>query len=137
MISNLLSKKKDGGPESTVEAYFLIEIKSLFSVALLKFNFGSRRAYHSHAFDAWTWFLCGNMREELVSGFSKPYKRSLLPKVTLKSNMHKVHSYGTSWCFTVRGPWSKDWKEYDSRTDIETTLVSGREVTGTKKGLTV
>jgi hypothetical protein len=32
---NFLNKTKDGGPESTVWAYWLIEIKSLFSVALL------------------------------------------------------------------------------------------------------
>ena len=53
----LFSKCKDGGKESPVDGYFLIECKGLFSVALLKFNKGGREAYHTHAFDAYTWFL--------------------------------------------------------------------------------
>jgi DNA modification methylase len=42
-----LTKTKDGGPESPVDAYFLFEIKSLCSVALLKFNRGCREAHHT------------------------------------------------------------------------------------------
>jgi len=45
----LFQKAKDGGPESPVDGYFLIEIKSLFSIALLKFNNGGRENYHTHA----------------------------------------------------------------------------------------
>ena len=59
----ILQKTKDGGKESTVDAYFLIELKGWFSVALLKFNKGSRVNYHSHAFDALTWFIKGDMVE--------------------------------------------------------------------------
>lgn len=60
-MRNFLVKKKDGGPESPVDAYFLVELKGLFSIALLKFNKGCREAFHSHAFDAWTWFLSGDL----------------------------------------------------------------------------
>jgi hypothetical protein len=45
---------KDGGPDSPVEAFFLFEIKSLCSIALLKFNCDIRERmarYHEFAFD--------------------------------------------------------------------------------------
>lgn len=82
MIQHFLSKCKDGGPESPVDAYFLIEIKSFFSIALLKFNKGGRENYHTHAFNALTWFLSGNLMEEDFSGDIYHYKRSFLPKIT-------------------------------------------------------
>ena len=60
------SKVKDGGPESTVDAYFLIEIKNWFSIALLKLHKCSRENYHSHAFNALTWFIKGDMVEHRI-----------------------------------------------------------------------
>jgi hypothetical protein len=52
---------KDGGPESPVEGYWLFEIKWLCSIVLLKFNDGGREAYHSHAFNALSWLLKGDL----------------------------------------------------------------------------
>src|SRR5271154_4359591 len=60
----LFKKMRDGGPESPVVGYFLVEIKSLFSVVLLHFG-GTREAFHSHAFNAVTLWLRGRV-EELV-----------------------------------------------------------------------
>lgn len=120
----ILKKAKDGGPDSPVDGYFLIEIKGLFSIALLKFNKGRREAYHSHAFNAWTWFLSGNILEEDIDGTIKKYRRSLLPKVTKRTKVHRVKALRTSWCLTVRGPWNKYWKEYTKR--YEFTLTHGR-----------
>lgn len=128
----VLQKRKDGGEQSTVDAYFLIEIKSLFSIAILKFNKGSRANYHSHAFTAWTWFLKGSMTEKFLITPSKEYKRTLLPKVTHKNNIHKVVAKTTSWCFTIRGPWEKNWLEYDPTTNQEITLTNGRKVVYTR-----
>ena len=51
MITRFFSKAKDGGKDSPVDGYFLIEIKWLFSVVLLKFNKGHRDNCH---FD-WTY----------------------------------------------------------------------------------
>jgi len=107
----ILQKTKDGGPDSTVDAYFLCEFKSLFSIALLKFNKGTREAYHTHAFNAYTWFLTGKMTERRYQGRRKQYFFSWKPKVTLSSYNHKVHAYETSWALTIRGPWSKGWTE--------------------------
>ena len=39
-----LSVSKDGGPDSTVTAYWLVEMKGLFSVALLRFDHGTMEA---------------------------------------------------------------------------------------------
>jgi hypothetical protein len=124
------NKSKDGGPNSTVDAYFLCEIKGLFSVALLKFNEGRREQYHTHAFHALTWFLKGDLVEEQISDRLeyKPYTKSLIPKLTTKYNLHRVKANKDSWCLTIRGPWQKEWKEFDAFTGVTTTLTHGREV---------
>lgn len=124
-------KGKDGGLDSPVTGYWLVEIKYLFSIVLLKFNNGRREQFHTHAFNALTWFIKGNMQEErLLAGQRKfrIYKRSLIPKLTKRDNLHRVYSIGTSWCFSIRGPWAKTWKEYDEQTNTLTTLTSGRRV---------
>lgn len=100
-----LTKCKDGGPESPVDAYVLVEIKGLFSIMLLKFNKGQREAFHTHAL---TWFLSRKMQEEKIGGEVHQYQRSLVPKVTRKDNNHRVKD---SWCFTLRGPWQDTWTE--------------------------
>lgn len=121
-----LQKCKDGGPNSPVDAYFLIELKSLFSVALLKFSKGGREAYHTHAFNAFTWFLYGDLIEESFDGTSKKYTIGLKPKYTPKEKNHRVYANKTSWCFTVRGPWCKTWTEdFDG---VRTTFTHKRKI---------
>ena len=105
-----MEKAKDGGPDSPVEAYFLFEIKRVASIAILKFNTGSRENYHTHAFHALSWFLKGHMYE-VKEGKLSLYKRSILPKITRRQDLHKVVALETSWCFTIRGPWINRWKE--------------------------
>ena len=134
-ITHLLSKTKDGGPKSPVDAYFLIEIKGLFSIALLKFNKGCREEYHTHAFNAYTWFLKGDLLAEDVNGSTLTYKRSLIPKVTLKGKNHRVKAIKDSWCFTLRGPWDDSWTEYDEKLDVTTVLGNHRIVLGKVGGV--
>lgn len=135
----LFYKGKDGGPESKVTGYWLIEAKGLFSIALLKLEDGSREAYHSHAFNAVSWLLKGKLQEDVkVSGrcrasgeywdgdYTTTYTPSFKPIYTSRDNMHKVSSVGTSWALTFRGPWAKQWKEYIPATGEEYTLESGR-----------
>ena len=127
----ILKWSKDGGPESPVDAFFIVEIKSLFSVALLRFNKGGREAFHTHAFNAWTWFLWGDLvEEELLWSFEEPwprrYFRSIFPKVTPRTKNHRVVANETSWCFTIRGPWSDTWTE-DTETHY-TVLTHGRRI---------
>lgn len=122
----IFQKAKDGGPESPVDAYFLFEFKSFGSVALLKFNQGSREAFHTHAFNAYTWFLSGDLIEEDFDGNFKKYQRSIFPKVTPREHNHRVHARKTSWCLTIRGPWSSTWTEdHKGKT---TTLTHGRKI---------
>lgn len=123
-----LQKAKDGGPESPVDGYFLIELKGLFSIALLKFNKGGRENYHTHAFHALTWFLFGDLIEEDITGAEYRYKRSWLPKFTSRSKNHRVRAAKNSWCFTIRGPWSDTWTE-DVPFPRETiVLTHGRKI---------
>lgn len=121
------SRAKDGGPESTVDAYFLVEIKSLFSIALLRFGPGGRDVYHSHAFNAFTWYLFGGPLWELIyEGRAKIYKHCLIPKLTKRSDIHKVKCMSRSaWCLTIRGPWSNTWVEV--RDGEKVTLTHGRK----------
>lgn len=129
----LFQKTKDGGPESPVDAYFLCEFKSLFSIALLKFKEGKREAFHNHAFNACTWLLKGDMIEEESDGETTKYKFSIIPKITTRSKLHRVKALTDSWCFTIRGPWKKTWKEYDEKTDETTVLTHGRKVVSVAK----
>lgn len=121
----ILKWAKDGGPESPVDAFFVVEIKSLFSIAVLRFNYGSREAFHTHAFNALTWFIRGDLVEQDVSGDYYVYKRSILPKLTRRTKNHRVIAIETSWCFTLRGPWQKTWTETQDGKSI--VLTHGRK----------
>lgn len=127
-----LTKVKDGGPSSNVDALVLVEIKGLFSIMLLKFNKGQREAYHSHAFHALSWFLKGKLVEHNYEQPSVKYKRSLFPKITPRNQVHRVEALEDSWVFTLRGPWVKRWVEVDPVTKVRTTFQSpGRQVVST------
>jgi hypothetical protein len=126
----LFSKSKDGGPESNVTAFWLIEWKSVFSVALLRFSNGTRSAYHSHAFNCFSWLLTGLLDEDIRHGGRTRYRPSLKPIWTGRDTYHKVRSQGTSWVLTFRGPWAKTWKE--DRHDGEVTLTHGRKIVAQK-----
>jgi hypothetical protein len=113
-----LETTKDGGAESTVWAHWLIELKGLFSVALLRFEHGTRDAYHSHAFDCVSWVLSGALLEEQVEIDTNLHATSthlhtpgLRPIITRRSTFHRVYSFGRTWVLTFRGPWSKTWRE--------------------------
>lgn len=125
----LFYKKPDGGKESGVTGYFLIEWKILFSIGLLHFKKGSREAYHTHAFNALTWWIKGKVSE---LHYNKPennkdFKRSLKPKYTTRDCFHKVLSHENTWALTFRGPWSNIWKEFRERSNKMITLTHGRK----------
>lgn len=116
----------DGGPKSTVTGYWLAEFKRLFSVVLLKFGHGSRDEYHSHAFTSINWVLRGKVVEHDLDGTMKVYKPSLCPVVTRRRTFHRVVSEGTTWVFSLRGPWAKWWVEWSPITGQFKTLTGGR-----------
>lgn len=118
-------KKPDGGKDSGVTAYFLIEWKILFSIGILRFNKGSREAYHNHAFNALTWWLKGEVTEEKKDKTVKEFNPSFKPKYTSRSNFHKVIAHYTSYALTFRGPWKDTWNEF--KNDELITLTHGRK----------
>ena len=126
----LLRKAKDGGAESTVTGYWLCEFKRLFSIVLLKFEDGSRDAYHSHAFNSLNWVLRGEVKEHRLLGKTTRYLPSLRPIVTTRDNIHKVVSKGTTWVLSFRGPWRDTWMEFDPRSSTWSKLTHGRKVVG-------
>lgn len=132
------SKAKDGGPESPVDGYFLIEIKSLFSIVLLHFNPGTREAFHSHAFNAVTLWLRGKVTEEArpedKRGVLAPYVetanwQSGQVKYTPRELMHRIVTPKSgAWALSFRGPWSNTWQEYKPATGETITLTHGRKI---------
>lgn len=127
----ILCKSKDGGPNSTVTAHFLIEWKKGFSVALLKFDKGSRDNYHSHAFNAKSIMLSGRLDEYVIGedeDVLSSYKRFKW-KATPRSVTHKVYALETSWVLTFRGPWQNTWTEV-TPLGVVITLTHGRKEVG-------
>lgn len=116
-------RSHDGGADSGVTGYWLIEAKGLFSIVLLHFRPGSRFAFHNHAFNAWTLWLKGGVREHYLGGGSKDFHAGQL-KYTPRSCFHKIESLGHTWALSIRGPWKECWQE--SRGDNLVTLTNGR-----------
>ena len=137
----MLEKHTDGGSESNVTGYWLIELKNLFSIVLLRFGPGCRENYHSHAFNALTWFLKGRVVEDRIYNDAKftmnVFGPSLIPKYTARDNLHKVinHSREPVWALSFRGPWASTWFEYNEDNDETLVLTHGRNVVATKVGL--
>lgn len=120
---------KDGGKESTVWGFWPVEIKKLFSVALLKFVGASREAYHTHAFNSISWVLKGKLTEDKIwfnDHIITDYTPSLKPIFTSKHTLHKVDSDGTTLVFTLRGSWSNYWMETVDGKIVD--LTHGRQV---------
>jgi hypothetical protein len=118
---------KDGGKNSTVWGFWPIEVKSLFSVALLVFEHGSRDAYHSHAFNSISWVLRGRLTEHFFDGETYHHGPSLRPIRTSREDFHKVVSEGRTIVLTFRGPWLRTWREFLPKENRHLTLTSGRK----------
>jgi len=123
-------KSKDGGPNSNVTGYWLLEWKSVFSVVLLRFDKGSREVYHEHAFNAVSWVLSGCLYEYTPrESWAIDLYSSIFPVYTPRSRLHKVYGIANkSWVLSFRGPWSKTWREFDDKTGTFTTLTNGRKI---------
>jgi hypothetical protein len=127
----LFSFGKDGGSESTVSGLFFVEIKSLFSIAVLRFAEGSRDAYHDHAFNSISWVLSGALIEHHLNGAVTTHFPSIRPIITRRNTFHKVVSFDTTWVFTLRGPWAAHWHEFLPHQQEQITLTHGRKVVAT------
>lgn len=123
----LFSYGKDGGKDSCVWGFWLIELKAWFSIAFLVFEDGSRDAYHSHAFNCLSLVLWGRLREEHLDGHAVDYVPSVVPVVTKRTTFHKVTSVGRTVVLTFRGPWSSTWMEYLPDEDRTVALTHGRK----------
>lgn len=124
-IPSFFVKRSDGGKNSGVTAYFLIEWKPVFSVGILHFKKGSREAYHTHAFNALTWWLKGKVTEDRIKSLivkgndvisvedivKKDFKPSVKPKYTSRKNLHKINAHVDTYALTFRGRWENTWIE--------------------------
>jgi len=121
----IFKKSHDGGKDSGVTGYWLIECKGLFSIVLLRFSKGSREAMHSHAFNACTWWIKGEVTEYLLGGYFRKWKPSFKPKYTPKHCFHKIVANEVSWAISFRGKWDNTWKEWKNGEFY--TLTHGRK----------
>jgi hypothetical protein len=140
---------KDGGPESRVRMWGL-ECKAVGSILVLRFEEGTREAFHTHAFNAWSWVLSGalveqtlpeknqplwhdllsNMDERGLSQFTEwaGFGPSLRPIHTDRRRFHKVAGGSRgAWVLSFRGPWWTGWRELDPTTGEQTKLAPGRQ----------
>jgi len=97
-----LARRKDGGPESHVVGYWLVEIRSMFSIALLRFGPGGRRAYHSHAFDSISWVLAGHLREQHIWGRHEVHRPGWRLEREVRGIGERKAGHLTSWWSTGR-----------------------------------
>lgn len=118
--------KPDGGLDSGVTGYFLIEWKLFFSIGILHFRNGTREAFHSHAFNAITFWLKGRVTEIKYNGASKDFSAGFKPKYTPRTNWHKIHAHEDVYALTFRGPWVDVWYEFKNGKTV--TLTHGRKV---------
>lgn len=105
----LLWNAKAGGPESRVWMYGF-ESKRFGSALLLRFENGSREAYHSHAFNALSVVLSGGLNEWHMHGGAELHGRGKVVR-TLRETFHKVYSIGRTWVLSFRSPWIPTWQE--------------------------
>lgn len=129
------SKAKDGGKDSTVWGFWFVEIKSLFSIVLLCFEEGSREVFHSHAFNAFTWFIKGEVNEHHLDGKILTCKPSFIPKYTPRSCFHKVFAKKRTWALSIRGPWQNTWQEFLPKKQKFITLTHNRKEVTTPEAL--
>jgi hypothetical protein len=116
---------KDGGAESTVWGLWLFELKRLASIVLLRFEDGTRDAYHTHAFGSVSWVLRGELHEQFLGGPGRSHRPSLRPILTRRDDFHQVRSVGRTWVLSLRGPWRDWWHEWTRDRGL-TTLTHGR-----------
>lgn len=127
MNIKLFKKSHVGRPNSGVTGYWLIEWKLGFSIVLLRFSKGSPEAFHSHAFNAWTWWIKGRAMEYFVDDRTPlPWRPSLKPKYTPRDCFHKIVAQEVTWAISFRGPWMETWQE--KKLDKVTTLTHGRVI---------
>ena len=118
---------KDGGVSSRVTGFWLVEIKNLFSIALLHFDAGSREAFHTHAFNSVSWLLRGGLVEKFTDGRTRFHRASFKPIITRRYDFHQVHGLtGLNLVLTFRGPWVDKWQEYLPCENRSVTLTHGR-----------
>ena len=95
---------------------------------VLKFDYGSRNAYHSHAFYSISWLLSGGLVEFVYGGPDyKVYIPSLIPIWISRKRTHKVYgTYQANWVLSFRGPWKNTWIDIEpTKTNV---LTHGRKV---------
>lgn len=126
----LFSLTKDGGAESRVWAYNVIESKQFGSIMFLRFEHGSREAFHSHAFNSVSWVLRGKLIEHFHPSMKTSHRfvvhnPSRRPIRTFRDTYHKVFSVGRTWVLTFRGPGAPTWRD-QAVGEPERVLTHGR-----------
>ena len=72
-ISNFMNKVSSdlnrfgGGITQIIDTYYLIEIKSAFSICLIKYHTGENRVFRTSPYLALTWFIKGEIIDQTLN----------------------------------------------------------------------
>lgn len=131
-LPTFFRRVKDGGPDSPVEAFWLVEWKALFSIGVLRFPRGSRENFHSHAMNAVSWVVSGLLTEEFAdrNRRNNTYQTGDVA-VTRRETLHRVWGIApVTWVLTLRGRWEREWLEWNPASRQYIRLSLGRRIEG-------
>lgn len=92
------------------------------------FKKGTRENYHSHAFNAYSFYIKGEVKEHHLDNEPITWKPSFYPKYTPRTTFHKIYALQETWCLSFRGPWLDYWCEYSPRDKEYILLTKNRKI---------
>lgn len=131
-IPSFFKKKRVELGEGYIIAFVIFEWKPLFSIILYNWKTILQNRFHSHAFAAYAFLLCGKYEEEVYL-HGKIYPRTVdqrfTPRYLPRNYTHRIlRADPSTYTIVFTGPWLKYWYEWfqDSNTWVKYTW--GRKV---------
>lgn len=123
----------------SVTQYIIFENKHLLSLIFYKWHTIDQVRFHTHAFPAVAFLLCGWYWEKVIfNGFEMTnfVCQPLWPRILPRNYCHAIQNAkpGTM-TMVIAGPWQKNWFEYFPDTQTWVKYGWGREKLGKYKDL--
>lgn len=104
--------------------FYGIEIPWLFSVGISRPYNNSINIYRSAPYLEVSWVLKGRYTEEILG---KDELKVRIPSIIpVTGSLSRLTVMRPTWCFVIRGPHRKTWKEYNPKTNKTNTYTRGR-----------
>lgn len=107
-----------------VDRYTICEFKNWFSVYVHNWHTVAQDRYHTHAFNAWVYMICGQYEEQVMdanaplgSMFSRETIRAGSLRYVPRAHCHRIlRAIAPCWTIAFAGPWIDHW--YELRWDL-------------------